>query len=82
MVAGAVLAWSNMLGLVADAPNVSAYLERIKAWRRAAQFTNWVWPEHVVETVCAPLYVDQGDGHMVPWFYVDAGAVDSPDGSN
>ena len=31
VVVGAVLAWANMLGLVADAPNVSAYLERIKA---------------------------------------------------
>ena len=31
VVVGAVLAWSSMLGLVADAPNVSAYLERIKA---------------------------------------------------
>ena len=31
VVVGAVLAWANMLGLVADAPYVSAYLERIKA---------------------------------------------------
>jgi glutathione S-transferase len=31
VVVGAVLSWANMLGLVADAPNISAYLERIKA---------------------------------------------------
>ena len=31
VVVGAVLAWANMLGLVADAPNVTAYLGRIKA---------------------------------------------------
>ena len=30
VVVGAVLSWANALGLVADAPNVSAYLERIK----------------------------------------------------
>ena len=31
VVVGAVLAWANMLGLVTDAPNISAYLKRIKA---------------------------------------------------
>lgn len=31
VVLGAVLVWANSLGLVADAPNISAYLERIKA---------------------------------------------------
>jgi glutathione S-transferase len=31
VVVGSVLAWAHMLGLVADAPNVSAYLDRIKA---------------------------------------------------
>ena len=31
VVVGAVLAWANMLTLVADAPNISAYLERIRA---------------------------------------------------
>jgi glutathione S-transferase len=31
VVVGSVLAWSNRLGLVADAPHVSAYLERMKA---------------------------------------------------
>ena len=31
VVVGAVLSWSNMLGLVADAPYVSGYLDRIKA---------------------------------------------------
>ncbi len=31
VVVGAVLSWANSLGLVADAPNVSVYLERIKA---------------------------------------------------
>jgi len=29
-VVGAVLSWAAMLGLVADAPNISAYLERIR----------------------------------------------------
>lgn len=31
VVVGSVLSWANSLGLVADAPNVSLYLERIKA---------------------------------------------------
>lgn len=31
VVVGAVLVWANSMGLVIDAPNVSAYLDRIKA---------------------------------------------------
>ena len=31
VIVGAVLAWANMLGMVIDAPNVTTYLNRIKA---------------------------------------------------